>query len=416
MRNADSAQFGHLTGATVVVGRQAIVDTHESTVGYELLFRSVDGSGPGASMLSSDAMTDRVLYGALNIGLDYLVDGKTIFCNADRGLLVGAMPLTLPPAQTVIEVLETVLVDADVLAGCRRLRRAGYGLALDDFEWFDGAEQLLALATIVKIDVQAVQGAELTDLVARCAGYDVRLLAEKVETREELEQYRALGFVLFQGYAIEHPQIMSRHIVEPGELSKIELAAALTGSDFDLDQLEEILRGEPGLTHQILRLAAVGQLGETLRRVNDIRHALVLLGSRRIQNWVSLLLVHSSGPASYDHLLTALVRARACELLAPNIPPVGAQTAFAAGMISSFDSLLGISTAELSRSLPLTEELRSGAFGGDTPLGAMVQDVIDYQTGRSAPRLLSGIDPDDLDPAFADAFTWAVGHAATIDA
>src|SRR5689334_12719930 len=82
----------------IVVGRQAIYDRSREVYGYELLFRSVDGVPPGSAGLDGDLMTSEVLFASMNIGVDRLVGpGRFMFCNADRGVLTGAVPVTLPP-------------------------------------------------------------------------------------------------------------------------------------------------------------------------------------------------------------------------------------------------------------------------------------------------------------------------------
>ena len=63
-------------------------------IGYELLYRPIEI--PPRS-LSGDQMTAHVLLGAHSIGIENLVGDKTIFCNADRGVLVGEFEVSLPP-------------------------------------------------------------------------------------------------------------------------------------------------------------------------------------------------------------------------------------------------------------------------------------------------------------------------------
>src|SRR5689334_6124763 len=159
----------------VVVGRQGIYDAVGSVVGYELLFRGVEGS---EAAVTGDQMTAEVLFGAMALGFDHLVSDRDAWCNADRGVLLGELPLNLPPERTVVEVLETVHLDESVLRGCRALADEGYRLALDDFVWRPGAETLPPLASIVKIDVLDTAGTQLTELVDRCRQFDVQLLAE----------------------------------------------------------------------------------------------------------------------------------------------------------------------------------------------------------------------------------------------
>jgi EAL and modified HD-GYP domain-containing signal transduction protein len=406
------------SAVNVVVGRQSIHATDATVVGYELLFRTVDGAAPASSglALSGEEMTSDVLFGAMNIGLDTLVGNKRIFCNADRDLLVGSLPVSLPPEQTVIEILESVVIDDDVLAGCDTLRAQGFQLALDDFVWFPGAEKALELASIVKLDVRASTGDELLSLIERCRKFDVTLLAEKVETAEELTALKGLGFELFQGYALQRPVIVHGRTLEASHLSRLRMAALLLGPDLDIDELENVMRAEPGLTYQIMRLAALGRMGETSRTVHTLREAVVLAGTRRVQNWLVLLLARPSTGAPDDALATTLLRARACELIAARLAPAEQRIAFAAGMLSAFDLLLGIDADELSRSLPLADDLRQAAFSTSTVLGRLVRDVAEYQYRGAGATLVSGVSAAELDAALANAFTWSARTAATMDA
>ncbi len=144
-----------MSSVEIVVARQAIFDRESQVVAYELLFRSAPEADLAGAGLMDGLMTAAVLYSSVNIGIENLVGDKLMFCNADRDVLTGRVPMVLPPAQTVVEVLETVACDSEVVDGCVRLLAQGYQLALDDFVWFDGAEQLLELASIVKLDVLA---------------------------------------------------------------------------------------------------------------------------------------------------------------------------------------------------------------------------------------------------------------------
>ena len=175
----------------VVVARQPITDRQGAIVAFELLYRP--GHPPANN---GEDMTAQVLLGALSIGVDRLVGPRWIFCNAERGVLVGEPPVALPPERTVVEVLETVETNDEIVDGCRRLCEAGFTLALDDFVWRDGVERLLELARVVKGDFLAVPRDELRPLVARCREYDVHLLAEKIETAEDLALAQELGFDL----------------------------------------------------------------------------------------------------------------------------------------------------------------------------------------------------------------------------
>ena len=400
--------------ADVVVGRQGIFTADRHIVGYELLFRGFGSDS--TTRPSGDQMTAEVIYGANAIGLDHLVSGRMIFCNADRGVLEGTVPIALPPPQTVVEVLETVAVNPQMLEGCQRLIDAGYRLAADDFLWRPGAELLLPLTSIVKIDLLQIHGPELVELVQRCKDFDVRLLAEKVEDTTQLDELISMGFELFQGYALERPELVAGSTVEPGDLSRLRTAANFLGRELDLDQIEEIIKHDPGLALQVMRLASMGRTGEMGRKVSSLREALVLAGSRRMQNWVALLLARpTSGAAARDRFTNTLIRARACELLATRVSPALASLGFAAGMLSAVDILLHVSPDEARAALPLADDLNAAAFGADTPVGRLVRDAVDFQMGRPDPERISGVTAEELEDAFADAFAWAMASSSALD-
>ena len=388
----------------VVVARQPIVDRAGTPVGYELLYRP---RTPDAAAVTGEQMTADVVLGALTIGLDQLVGDKAMFCNAERNVLTGQTSVTLPPSRTVIEVLETVVIDEPLLRGCRELADAGYRLALDDFVWTDGIEQLLELATFVKIDFLSTGRDEIVSLVSRCRPYGVQLVAEKVEGPADVAWAHEQGFDLFQGYAIERPVLVHGATLATSVVAHVQLAATLLAEEIDFEELEEILRREPGLVVQLLQMASIGSHHGVRRDVRSVREALVLLGTTRIRQWLALTILAGQPGAAVDALATALTRARATELLA-SAGGVGApEVAFTVGLLSSLDLLLAVPLEELERRLEIAEDLKASAFRREGTLGALVADVARYQEA-----LDRGLDPDertgDLDAAAAAAFAWAM--------
>lgn len=406
-----------MTLVDLVVARQAIFDREHEIVAFEILFRSVPEHTHAISGLDGDLMTSTVLFNSLSIGIERLVGDKIIFCNADRGLLTGLVPVVLPPEQTVIEVLESVAFDEDVLSGCSRLRRRGYRLALDDFVWFEGAERFLELASVVKIDLLQTKPDDLAPLIERLRQFDVQLLAEKIETDEEYDRCKEYGFDLFQGYALARPRNIPGRTIESSRLGAVRLATSLMDSDFEIEEIERILRSEPGMTYQLLQLAAIGAKDGLRRPVRTLRDAVVLVGSARVQSWAALLLLRRQVGVSDDDLSAALARARMCELLAQCVSPRLAPLAFTAGMLSAFELLLRVPPSELVAALPLDDELTEAAFGDGSAVARIVRDVVDYQAGLlTATDRRSGLDEQDFDVASMRSILWASDAARAISA
>ncbi len=406
--------------STAVVGRQPVIDRAHNVVGYELLFRPLPTSETArdpyaVQSFDGDEMTNQVIFSALGLGIDRLTGGRTVFCNADRGVLTGQIPVSLPPRQTVIEVLESVTIDDEVLAGCRALSRAGYRLAADDFLWIAGAEELLEIVDIVKIDLRATPLDAAAALIARCRPFEVQMIAEKIETAQEYAACLELDFDLFQGYFLGRPTTVSGPALGTSRLSVLRLATAVLDDDIDYDSIDRLLRAEPALSYQLIQLASIGRFGETKRCVRSVREALVWIGLSRLRGWIPALLLRPAGRAIDTNLPAVLTRARMAELLAMDLFPRDSDFAFTAAMLSAFDLLLGVPRENLAAILDIPADLQQAAFGSDTPVGRLIGDIIEYERRGADPACFTGVRQDRVGHAAAHAFSWAVAATQLID-
>lgn len=125
----------------------------------------------------------------------------------------------LSPGRVVIELTEREPIhDMDsVVDTMKALRHCGLGLALDDYgQGYSGMKIWLELRPdILKVDQYFVGGLQtssakfeaLRSLVRMAESLDTKLIAEGVETREELTILRDLGFPLVQGYFLGRPAL-----------------------------------------------------------------------------------------------------------------------------------------------------------------------------------------------------------------
>ena len=146
-----------------------------------------------------EAASRSTLDTSLLMGLDVLCDGRRAFINCTRDMLLKDYITLLPSSQTVVEILETVEPDELVMAACQRLKEAGYMIALDDFAVDDPREPLTEIADILKVDVRTTTPEQRAAMVKRYGPWRCRMLAEKVETREEFVAAKKAGFRLFPG-------------------------------------------------------------------------------------------------------------------------------------------------------------------------------------------------------------------------
>ncbi|HET9060049.1 MAG TPA: EAL domain-containing protein [Acidimicrobiales bacterium] len=386
-----------------MVGRQPIFDTKLEVRGYELLFRD-----PGTTAPGGDAMTADVLVRAgLDIGLTSLVGNKLAFVNATRPFLVGEQEIPFPPEQTVIEILESVAHDEEAVEGCRRLMAQGYALALDDYDWVGTDDPLLDLVSIVKLDVLALTPAQIESEVDRCMRLGVELVAEKVETHEQLTFCRNLGFELFQGYLLSRPEIVEGQSLTPSRLTCLRVINELCDPFADADDIQRVVETDAALSYRFLRLAGEGAARGLYRRVASVREGVVLLGHHRLRAWIMLMLLQGANAGANEQLHIAMTRARMCELMANRLAPRLADSAFTVGLVSALDLLLGAPIPVIVEHLTLADELVDALLERGGLLGRVLADVLAWEMGGENLRLRCGLSLGSLERSYLEALAWS---------
>lgn len=393
---------------THFVARQPILTADEKVFGYELLFR--DGIEDFFRSPDADAASRSTLNTSMLLGLDVLCDGRRAFVNCTRDILLKDYVTLLPSGQTVVEILETVPADDLVLAACRRLKEAGYMIALDDFVLNDPREALTDLADIIKVDLRVTAAADAAAMVERYGPWRCRLLAEKVETREEFAASKKAGFLYFQGYFFRRPEILTAHEIPANRLNYLRMLRAVSEPELDVRQIENLVKGEASLCYRLLRYlnsAAFGFAAE----IHSVRHALSILGEREVRRWIRLVASLGAGQdRPSDLVLAALVRARFCELLSPKIQG-GDSDLFLMGMLSLMDTILEIPMSQVLDNVPIDQECKAALLGASSRLRPFYQLMLAQESGEwTAVKELTTqlqLNEADVSAAHWQAMQWA---------
>lgn len=393
-----------------LVGRQPIFNAVREVRGYELLFRGPDG-------LTGDAMTADVLVRAgLDLGLSNLVGNKAAFVNVTRPYLVGEQAVPLPPGQTVLEVLDSVPRDAEVLAGCRRLRQEGYTVALDGYDWSKPEDPLVEVASMIKLDVLEISPAVVVAEAARLIRYPVELVAVKVETVEQLALCQDQGFSLFQGYLLARPEVVDGASLSPGKLTCLRVINELCNPGVDAGDIQQVVEADAGLSYRFLRLAGEGAAQGLYRPVRSVKEGVVLLGFQRLRAWVTLMLLSGAAGVSSEQLHIGMTRARMAELLGAEVAPGLADPAFTVGLVSALELLLSAPLSEILEKLGLAEEISTAVAERAGPLGAILDDVVSWQLGAFSAEVRSGLPLATLERAYIEALSWATESCSIVGA
>ena len=415
---------------SVFLGRQPILDRQQQLFAYELLFRSgneenanfasfVDGNQATATVISN-AFTEFSMADALG--------PYQGFIKVDHGLLFSDLIYALPPHCVVLEILETVTATPEMLTRCGQLRRAGFILAVRERpESQDQSRELLELAEVIKVDISRVGPVRLKQLVDQLKPLGKTILAEKVESSEQMHSCRTLGFDLFQGYYFAHPTVIQGKRLPPSELALLRLLWLLS-QDADDAAIETVFKQAPVLTVNLLRLINSAASGMTTK-ISSLRHAISLLGRRQLLRWLQLLLysgLAGSRPAVNPLLQLAATRGRLMELLLERAPEAGpggregSDQAYMVGILSLMPARFGSSMSEVLTQLPVARPVHDALADHGGMLGDLLSliEVLENPLPASADqapapqvqtllRRLPGVDANYANGCLSAALSWA---------
>ncbi|OIQ71707.1 EAL domain protein [mine drainage metagenome] len=305
------------------IARQPIVDRKQQLIGYELFARESATSthAPEHHSAESDSV---LLFNALsNIGSERLFGEKLAFVNCVLEDL-GAEHLDIVfPDRMVLEIPRIHTDDASVIAEVatklKALRERGFLLAAGPFAAATPYAAWLPQINFLKADVQALSPHVATALQRKADIYrSLRLVAEKVETAEQFKTYHDAGFHFFQGYYFARPQTISAKVINPAHANVLQLMN-LVMRQADLDEIESVLKRDPALSFKLLRYINSSGFG-LMSEITSFRHAVVILGYKKLFRWLALLLATIPGNAASPAIArTAITRGRMMELLAQNM-------------------------------------------------------------------------------------------------
>jgi EAL and modified HD-GYP domain-containing signal transduction protein len=392
------------------IGRQPILDTKQQIIAYELLFRH-SASAQDAVIEDDLKACARVLVNTMSdMGAQWLLGDKLAFINVSEELLHSEFLELLPPQRTVLEVLETVTPSEAVVTRLKELRGQGFQIALDDYVHTPERVPMLQCAQYIKIDVQEHGLEAAGKLFTQLKALPVKLLAEKVETHEEYEACRKLGFHYFQGFYFAHPETLTAKVINPSYASVLDLLN-MVSKDAEVKDVETGFKRDPALSFKLLRY--INSVGFGLScEIQSIRHALTILGTKQLYRWLTLLMVTAGENATAPALMkTAITRGRLTELLGEEFfEKTDRDNLFIVGVFSLLDAMLEMPMEQVLEKVLLPDAVTDALLTREGIYGPFLQ-LTEACEGADSSRieLLAStlqLDPEKINDCHIAALAW----------
>jgi c-di-GMP phosphodiesterase len=383
----------------VRIARQPILNGKQIVEGYELLYPT-DGVDEtlAAARITIEALSE--------IGLERLVGTSRAWINITSEFLASDMVLNLPPERVVLEVGPEVGLDEATLERLAELPSAGYTLAADGFRLSPEPQPLLDLVDIVKVDMRELGAREVARDAFELRDRAVTLVACNVESGDDFELARSAGADLFQGFFFCRPHMLPGRRITPSRVAMLRLSSVLQDPDAQLADLERVITNDVALSYRLLKY--INSAYFNLRNeVTSIKQALALLGIEPLRRWATLSTFAEVGDQPRELLVTALIRARFCELAGSSGDGTPAEL-FTLGLFSVLDALTATPMYTAIADLPLAPTLHDALLHHLGP-GRLLDSVIAIEAGKFARA-------NDIAPASSDCYIDAVAWSNEVGA
>lgn len=347
----------------IFIGRQPILDKEENVVAYELLYRN-SATNRYEGLDHDSATIDVMVNSFTGIGIKEVGERKKCFINFTENLLLNRIPTYISPEYIVVEILEDVRLSEEILTVCKELKNKGYIIALDDVSVNKNLDSLLPFIDIIKVDYLVMDYKEMKSMIETYKD-QITFLAEKIETREQFEEARGLGFEYFQGYFFSKPIILQGKDIAPIPTNYILLLEKLSSSEPDINEISSLIQRDLSLSYKLLKVMNSGTYFFK-SKITSIKQAVVLVGLYEIKKLIMILMMSSLNKADnqLEIVKLSLTRAVFFERIA-HIVGVSKNHLYMFGMFSFIDTLLSKEMKDIIDDLPITNELAEALIGNN---------------------------------------------------
>lgn len=362
----------------IFIARQPILNEKKQTIAYELLFRdspknlfpAIDGNTATSKLLSNSFFS---------MGIKEITNNKPAFINFTKELILEETPLFFPKENIIIEILENIEPEENIIQQILKFKKKGYKIALDDFIFHEKYQPLIELCNIIKFDIISTPLEEIKSIVKKIQDNHphIVLLAEKIETPQQFQIAREMGFKLFQGYFFAKPEILSQKDISPNKASVLKLFSEINKPILNTDKLINLIKNDVSISYKLLKFLNSAYFAIPYK-INTIKDAVNFLGSVEIKKFIKIIAASEIADSKPPELLRqAIIRAKMFELIGEYITTdFSSDELFTIGIFSLMDAMLDIEMSNVLENINFSQRINN-ALTGKNELVNTIKLIID---------------------------------------
>jgi len=353
------------------ISKQRILDSQKKVFANELIFK--DSTQKRIGFSNSLKSTSKLIINSISSSeLNKLLESSSKpFINVDETTLTRGILDVLDKERFILNILEDITLTEDVITTIVNYKKKGFSFSLEHFDssarMLIKFQRLFNYIDIIKMDIITSEYENMQKVMRKFKSTRIKLLAQGVECKEDLEDCIAMGFDYFQGSYLDKPVIVEiTASKEPAQIIVLQLIQIIKNNN-DTQQLEFFIKQQPDLSFKLIQF--FNNLEKLDVKIESITQVITLMGRNKLLRWLIVYLYSevSTKTASKTMLELAIRRAESME---EEADPKNKEKAYLAGMFSMIGSIFDTDVKELMRSVKMDEDITSlvlkkkGIFAG----------------------------------------------------
>lgn len=287
------------------------------------------------------------------------------------------MEFDIPIENSIILKLDAQ--DIETLYSIQELQESLFSIAL----LINSPQQLtwLNFADYVGLTEELMNSEDLTKVVQFSKAKQRKVMAYGLENPISFDKCKDMGMDYYCGDFLYRPTPSEQADLATNKLNALHLIQALQQEDCDLMGVSDIIKTDPLLSFQVLKVVNSAGLSRS-GTIDSIDQAINRLGIILLKNWVMVLSIKNISDKPIEILESGLIRAYMAESIAKLHPGLSPQSAYTVGLLSVLDSLLNRPMNELLAQINLNDDIKEALMTQSGPLGPLLALVSAYEVGH----------------------------------
>ena len=355
----------------IYITKQKMIDRSRRAYAYELVFKNE--SDEVQSLSSNLKGMSRLIMGTIGSAeLNNLLGKKILaFIDVDEDTLSKDLLDVLDKDRFILNILDDIDLNEKVMKKLVQYKRRGFKLSLEHFDssakMIIKFKQLFNYIDFIKMDVIASHPENLEKVMQKFKGTRIKLLAQNIENKEELQKYSDMGFDYFQGYYIDKPETIE--IVgtkEPKQFVIIQLLKLIKDNK-STEEIEKFIKHQADLSFKLVQF--FNSYARMDIKIESLTQVITLMGRDKLLRWLMVYLYSEASANSTSKTILDLALKRA-ERMEAEASKEHKDKAYIAGMFSLLGSIFEMKISELMEYVNMDRDItmlvleKKGIFAG----------------------------------------------------